>query len=183
MIKVVIAGAGGRMGKALCRCLLGGQVPGLELAGAVDVAGCPDQGRDAGLVSGAGEADVRITSDLAVIREADVFIDFTVPVATVEHARRCAEGCTAMVIGTTGLSEEDRSAINEAARVVPIVLAPNMSMGVNLLFALVEQAARMLKGRGYDIEIVERHHRHKKDAPSGTAIGSIHFPIQKIRPN
>jgi len=171
MIKVVIAGAGGRMGKALCRCVLDGRVPGLELAGAVDRAGCPDQGKDAGLVSGAGEAGVQVTSELSVVREADVFIDFTVPAATVEHARRCAEAGTAMVIGTTGLSDDDRSVIHAAAREVPVVLAPNMSMGVNLLFALVEQAARMLKGRGYDIEIVERHHRHKKDAPSGTAIG------------
>lgn len=171
MIKTVITGAGGRMGKALCRCLLNGQVPELELIAAVDVADSPEQGMDAGIVSGAGEAGVLITSDYGVVGAANVVIDFTVPDATVLNARRCAEGGTALVVGTTGINDEERSVIEEAARVVPIVFAPNMSMGVNLLFAMVEQAARVLRGRGYDIEIVERHHRHKKDSPSGTAIG------------
>jgi 4-hydroxy-tetrahydrodipicolinate reductase len=160
------------MGKNLLRCLLENRVEGLELAGAIDLWDCPDLDKDAGLAAGVAEAGVPITSDLAkVAPETDVVIDFTSHHGTVGNCPRCAEWNTAVVIGTTGISAEEQQAIEESAKTIPIVLAPNMSLGMNLLFALVEDAARALSEKGYDCEIIERHHRRKKDAPSGTALG------------
>jgi 4-hydroxy-tetrahydrodipicolinate reductase len=171
-MKIVIAGAGGRMGKALIRCIQSGVVPGVELAGAVDLWDCPDLGRDAGLSAGAGETGVKIGADLAaVVPGADAVIDFTGHNGTAGNTPRCAEWGRALIVGTTGLNDDEKKVINEAARRIPIVMAPNMSLGVNLLFRLVEEAASILRDKGYDIEIVERHHRRKKDSPSGTAIG------------
>lgn len=172
MKKLVIVGAAGRMGKIITRCLLSGAAPDLKLVGAVDLWDCPERGKDAGLAAGAAEAGVKITSDLAELAPAcDVVIDFSGHHGTAGNAPRVAEWKKALVIGTTGLSADEKSAIEQAAGKIPIVMAPNMSLGVNLLLALVEQAARTLKGKGYDCEIVERHHRKKKDSPSGTAIG------------
>jgi 4-hydroxy-tetrahydrodipicolinate reductase len=172
MKKTVILGAGGRMGKAIARCLLNGAVADLELSGAVDLWDAPDLGRDIGAAAGLPEVGVPIGSDLAAAaRAADVVIDFTSHFGTAGNAPRCAEWGTALVVGTTGLSAEEVAELRQAAERIPIVYAPNMSLGVNLLFALVEQAAAALRGKGYDIEIVERHHRLKKDAPSGTALG------------
>ncbi len=171
-IKVVMAGAGGRMGKAIIRCLLNGSVPGLQLHGAVDLWDCPDRDKDAGLASGAGEAGVAITTDLAAVGPgADAIIDFSSHHGTAGNAERIAGWNTGWVIGTTGLDAEGKAAVAKAAESVPVVLAPNMSVGVNLLFVMLEQAARALKGKGYDVEIIERHHRLKKDSPSGTALG------------
>jgi len=171
-VKTVITGAGGRMGKTLIRCLLEEKVPGLELVGAVDLPACPVLGQDAGLHAGTQKAHIPIGSDLAeVAAQADLLIDFTHHTATVENARQCATWNTAMVIGTTGLSDDEMQMIETAASNIPIVVAPNMSLGMNLLFALVTQAAQSLKDKGYDIEIIERHHRLKKDSPSGTALG------------
>lgn len=164
--KIVIVGAGGRMGKTLVRCLDAQAVPGLQLVGAVDLWDCPELGRDA------GSTGVKVTSDLAVVAPGcDVIVDFSGHKGTAGNAPRVAGWKKAWVIGTTGLDAAGKQAVEGAARAVPVVWAPNMSLGVNLLFALLEQAGRALKDRGYDVEIIERHHRRKKDAPSGTALG------------
>lgn len=164
--KIVLVGAGGRMGRTLGRCIESGAVPGLQLVGAVDLWDCPDLGREVG---GTG---VSITSDLAKVAPgADVLIDFSGASGTAGNAPRIASWGKAWVVGTTGIQAEGRAAIEAASKQIPIVWAPNMSLGVNLLFALLEQAGRALKDRGYDVEIIERHHRRKKDSPSGTALG------------
>lgn len=172
MIKVAIVGAAGRMGRALIRCAQTGVVPDMAIAGAVDLWDCPEIGKDAGLMAGVGKAGVVVTSDLAAVAPgADVVVDFSGRHGTSGNAPRCAEWGRPMVIGTTGLDPEQEAAVRGAAESIPIVWAPNMSLGVNLLFVLLEQVGAALKGRGYDVEIVERHHRMKKDAPSGTALG------------
>jgi 4-hydroxy-tetrahydrodipicolinate reductase len=171
-ISVVIIGAAGRMGRTMIRCIQTGAVKNLKLGGAVDIWDSPERDKDAGLVAGVAELGIKIGSDLAaVISSADVVIDFSSHHGTAGNAPRVAEWGKSLVIGTTGLSAEEKTAIEQAARKIPIVLAPNMSLGVNLLFALAQQAAHILKGKGYDVEIIERHHRKKKDAPSGTALG------------
>jgi 4-hydroxy-tetrahydrodipicolinate reductase len=172
MTKVVVVGAAGRMGRALIRFIRNGAVPDLQLAGAVDLWDCPDLNRDAGVMAGVGEAGVPVTCDLAgVAPGADVIVDFSSHHGASGNAPRCAEWGKALVIGTTGLNAEQEAAVRGAAQTIPVVMAPNMSLGINLLFALLEQVGRTLKDRGYDVEIVERHHRLKKDAPSGTALG------------
>jgi 4-hydroxy-tetrahydrodipicolinate reductase len=170
MASVTVLGAGGRMGKAIVAALARGAAPGLTLAGAIDLWDCPDRGRDAGAAAGVEDTGVKITADLApALGGSDVVIDFTSHFGVAGNAPRCAEAGAAMVIGTTGLSEEEQDAVRRAAESVPIVQAGNMSLGVNLLLRLVRDAAAALAEKGYDIEIVEKHHRHKKDAPSGTA--------------
>ena len=172
MQKVVIIGAAGRMGRALVRLLQQKTVSGLQLAGAVEIWDCPERGQDAGLVAGAGAAGIKITSDLAeVAPSCAVAVDFSSHQGASGNAARLAALHKPVVIGATGLTADEKNLIAAAARQIPIVLAPNMSLGVNLLFALVKEAASALKDKGYDIEIVERHHRHKKDSPSGTALG------------
>jgi 4-hydroxy-tetrahydrodipicolinate reductase len=124
------------------------------------------------VLAGCKASEILISSDFeTACADAEVLVDFTFHAATVEHARHAAELKKAMVIGTTGLSEDEEALLRTSAESIPIVYAPNMSMGINLLFLLVEQTAAALKDAGYDIEIVERHHRLKKDAPSGTALG------------
>jgi 4-hydroxy-tetrahydrodipicolinate reductase len=170
-IKVVIQGAAGRMGKTLIRCIQEEKVAGLELAGAIDLWDVPDIGNDAGLAAGTKEAGVKLTTDLAAVaKDADVIIDFTSHFGTSGNAERVAEWGTAWVIGTTGLSDEELSEVRKAAEKVPVVMAGNMSLGINLLCNLVKEAAEKLYARGYDIEVIERHHNQKKDAPSGTAL-------------
>jgi 4-hydroxy-tetrahydrodipicolinate reductase len=172
MSNVVIIGAGGRMGKTLIRFIANGAVPGLKLAGAIDLWDAPDLKKDAGLAAGVGELGVAITSDLkAVIGGADVVVDFSSHHGTAGRAPQMAEFGKGWVIGTTGLSADEKAQVEAAAQAIPVVMAPNMSVGVNLLFALLEEAGRALKGKGYDVEIIERHHRRKKDSPSGTALG------------
>lgn len=154
------------MGKTLVRCIETSTVPGLKLVGAVDLWDAPDLGKPCG---GTG---VNLTSDLAAVAPlADVLIDFSGHQGTAGNAPRIAGWGKGWVIGTTGIGPEGQAAIAAAARVIPVVQAPNMSLGVNLLFVLLEQAGRALKDRGYDVEIIERHHRKKKDSPSGTALG------------
>ncbi len=171
-IPTCIVGAAGRMGRTLIRCLQEGRVEGLRLAAAVDRAGLADTGLDAGVLSGTAPANVPLGDSLeAACAQAEAFIDFSHHSATAQHARILAAHGKALVVGTTGLSPEELAEIEEAARRIPVVMAPNMSLGVNLLCTLVTQAARALKDRGYDVEIVERHHRRKKDSPSGTALG------------
>ena len=142
----------------------------LSVAAAVEREGDPHVGADAGTVAGIGEIGVRIEGALdRALAVSDVCIDFTLPKPTVEHARACRLQRRAMVIGTTGLSPDQLAALENAARDIPIVHAPNMSVGVNLCFKLLDVAARAL-GDSVDIEVIEAHHRDKVDAPSGTAV-------------
>ncbi|MBS0319506.1 MAG: 4-hydroxy-tetrahydrodipicolinate reductase [Proteobacteria bacterium] len=166
-MRIAIAGASGRMGRALIRATLA--APDLTLAAALDVPGSPALGTDAGAAAGTPDG-ITITDDLqASVRLADVLIDFTRPAGTLAHADACAGAGCALVVGTTGLAPADRAALAAAAQRIPVVFAPNMSIGVNVLVKLVELAAAAL-GPAYDIEIVELHHKHKVDAPSGTAL-------------
>lgn len=166
---LVVVGAGGRMGQALVRAIA--ETPGAVLAGAVERAGSPVLGRDAGELSGTGPSGVAIVDDpLPVFAKADGVLDFSTPSASVLFAGYAAQARIAHIVGTTGLGPEEEARIAAAARHAPIVKSGNMSLGVNLLAALVEQAARALPAETFDIEIVEMHHRHKVDAPSGTAL-------------
>jgi len=167
-MKLVVVGAGGRMGQTLIRAIAASE--GVVLSGAVEQAGSPHLGKDAGMLAGAGEAGVAISDDpLPVFAKADGVLDFTVPAATVQFAGYAAQAHVAHIIGTTGLSAADDAKILAAARHTPIVKSGNMSLGVNLLAVLVRQAAAAL-GEDFDIEVLEMHHRHKIDAPSGTAL-------------
>ncbi|MFT5122430.1 MAG: 4-hydroxy-tetrahydrodipicolinate reductase [Kiritimatiellia bacterium] len=169
--RITIIGAGGRMGNALVRCLVTEKVPGLRLSGAVDLSTNPGQGQDMGVLSGVAPAGVPLTSDLpALAEQTDIFIDFSFHSGIRERVELIASWNKRVVVGTTGLTETELQSLQELAVKLPIVFAPNMSLGVNLLAALVEQAAARLKGQGYDIEVTEMHHRRKLDAPSGTAL-------------
>jgi 4-hydroxy-tetrahydrodipicolinate reductase len=166
-VRVAIAGAGGRMGQALIEAAL--DAGDLELTGALDVAASPSIGSDAGERFGRSTG-IRVACDVdAVARASDVLIDFTRPSGTLVHLAACARAGVAAVVGTTGFDDAGKADIAAHARVIPIVFAPNMSVGVNVLAELVERAARLL-GPSFDIEIVEMHHRDKVDAPSGTAL-------------
>ena len=166
-VRVAVAGAGGRMGQTLIEAVLG--APDLALAAAFDISSSGLIGRDAGERFGRATG-VAVGSDSAdAIGTSEVLIDFTRPAGTMAHVAACAKTGVAAVIGTTGLSEHERRALGEFARTIPIVFAPNMSVGVTVLIKLVEIAAQRL-GNDYDVEIVEMHHRHKVDAPSGTAL-------------
>jgi 4-hydroxy-tetrahydrodipicolinate reductase len=166
---LVVVGAAGRMGQTLIRTI--GEISGVRVVGAVERAGSPALGRDAGEVAGAGTLGVTITDDpLPAFAAAHGVLDFTAPASTVEFAGYAAQAHIVHVIGTTGCSAGDDAAISAAARHATIVKSGNMSLGVNLLAVLVEQAARALAPDDFDVEIVEMHHRHKVDAPSGTAL-------------
>ena len=166
-IRVAVAGAGGRMGRVLVEAVVAH--PGLVLAAALDVSGSPALGRDAGEACGRATG-VLVAADVdAALARADVLIDFTRPEGTLAHLAACARHRVAAVVGTTGLDAAQKDALAGFGRAVPIVFAANMSVGVNVLLSLVESAARAL-GPAFDIEIVEMHHRHKVDAPSGTAL-------------
>ncbi len=159
-MRIVIAGAGGKMGRALAEAVLADA--SLTLAAAFDVAGSPAVGTTAGKIMIGSDAS-------AAIGSGDVLLDFTRPEGTLEHLRACVKAGRAMVIGTTGLSPEQRRVVGEAAKKIPIVFSPNFAVGVNVVFKLAETAAKAL-GDAYDVEIVEAHHRQKVDAPSGTAL-------------
>ncbi len=167
MIKLIICGAAGRMGKMIIACAQ--EAGDLEVAGAVDTAGHPDLGQDAGELAGCDRVGVELTDSLqTVIGKGDVMIDFSAADAAAANVDLAAGAGKAVVIGTTALSPEAEERIGEAAKKVACVYSPNMSVGVNLLFRLSGEVARAL-GEDYDVEIVEAHHRFKKDAPSGTA--------------
>ncbi|MCF8469801.1 MAG: 4-hydroxy-tetrahydrodipicolinate reductase [Parvibaculum sp.] len=168
-IKIAVTGAGGRMGATLIRLIA--ETGGLALAGGLEAEGSPNLGADLGRLAGLGEElGLKATADaLTIIKDADALVDFSVPAASVEFAALCAQARIVHVIGTTGFTPEDENKIASAARHATIVKAGNMSLGVNLLAALVRQAAKALD-ESWDIEIVEMHHRHKVDAPSGTAL-------------
>lgn len=165
-VEVAIAGAAGRMGQRLVA--LAGEMEGLKLVGAFEQAGHAAIGTDSGQTAGGKPNGVPIVEGAAV--KAQIIIDFTTPQATRQLLKLAVAEDIALVIGTTGLSPEDHAEIDQAAKSVAIVQAPNMSLGVNLLLNLAAQTARQL-GDDYDIEILEAHHRFKKDAPSGTAMG------------
>jgi 4-hydroxy-tetrahydrodipicolinate reductase len=166
MINVAIAGAAGRMGRALIDATT--KAEGLRLAGALERAGSSAIGADAGELAAAGKLGITVTDSLTGI-DFDVLIDFTTAAATLAHLEYCRDVGRKMVIGTTGIDETGKNRIADAARDIAIVFAPNMSVGVNLCFRLLDIAARVL-GEAVDIEIIEAHHRYKADAPSGTAL-------------
>ncbi|MBL4756783.1 MAG: 4-hydroxy-tetrahydrodipicolinate reductase [Rhizobiales bacterium] len=166
-MNIVVAGAGGRMGRALIHTI--DETDGLILSGALEHAGSEFVGQDAGLLAGIGTSGVEISADkLALMAAADGVLDFTIPEASTDLAALAAQGRIVHVIGTTGFSREQETAIEAASRHAVIIKSGNMSLGVNLLARLVELAASAL-GDDFDIEILEMHHRHKVDAPSGTA--------------
>jgi 4-hydroxy-tetrahydrodipicolinate reductase len=167
MIKVAIAGISGRMGRTLLEAVMA--AADLRLYAALERDGSALLETDAGCLVGA-TLDVKISADVAAaLAGADVLIDFTRPEATLRHLQVCVEKGVGLIIGTTGFDAAGKAAIEQAAQTIPVVFAPNMSVGVNLALKLLDMAARVLD-EDYDIEIVEAHHRHKVDAPSGTAL-------------
>ena len=168
MVSIAILGAAGRMGQKLVACSR--DFPDLKVTAAIEVEGCPALGRDAGVLAGGEALGVPVTT-WADAAKFDVAIDFTFHAAVPGNiAAARAKGATGYILGTTGLSADEKAAVEAAAGSMPVVWAPNFSLGVNLLLSLARQAGALLDD-SYDVEIVEMHHRHKKDAPSGTAIG------------
>lgn len=167
-VRVGVCGAAGRMGKTILEVC--NDNDGIEVTAAIEYSESPMLGLDAGEVAGIGKLGVNITDDITnVADQVDVIIDFTLATSVAANIQKCAEANCKMVIGTTGLSQDDQELIKTASEKIAIVFAPNMSIGVNLCFKLLEIAAKVI-GDDTDIEIIEAHHRHKKDAPSGTAI-------------
>jgi len=168
MNRIGVTGAAGRMGRTLVQALAGNEA--LTVTAAFEKSGSSLLGSDAGELAGVGRLDVPVTDSIvAALERFDTLIDFSVPAATLEAVRICHEARKSMVIGTTGIDGAGRDAITKAARDIPIVMAPNYSVGVNLCFKLIDVAATVL-GDEIDIEIVEAHHRGKIDSPSGTAL-------------
>ncbi len=166
-LKIAIAGAGGRMGRMITESALNDSQ--VTLVSALDQPGTPAIGKDAGELLGT-PCGVPISTDVeAGIARAECLIDFTRPQGTLVHLAICLRHKVAIVIGTTGFDEQEKKIIADAAHEIPIVFTPNMSVGVNIVFKLLDTATRLL-AQGYDIEIVEAHHKHKVDAPSGTAL-------------
>jgi len=165
---LIVTGAAGRMGRTLVRIVA--ETPGVTLAGAVERPGVAELGKDAGELAGLGRLGVAISDDpLPLFAKAEGVLDFSAPAATVAFAELAAQARIVHVAGTTGLSADDETKLKAAARHAVVIRSGNMSLGVNLLAALVRQAARALDP-DFDIEILEMHHRHKVDAPSGTAL-------------
>jgi len=168
MVKITVCGAAGRMGSRIVA--LSKDYPEIKIVGAVESKNNPKLGVDAGAIAGIGDIGVKIVDDIEkVINETDIAVNFTNPEATLEHLEIIRKYKKSIVIGTTGFNNEQLSLIQEASKEIPVVLSPNMSIGVNLLFKILKDVAKVL-GDDYDVEIVEAHHRMKKDAPSGTAI-------------
>jgi len=167
MITIAITGAGGRMGKTLLEAVK--QTDGVETSVALERPGSSLVGVDAGELAGIGKLGVSVVDDIATAADFSVLIDFTRPEVTLANLAVCRQRGSAIVIGTTGFSDEQKAELADAAKKIPIVFAPNMSVGVNLCLKLLEMAAKVL-GDTVDIEVIEAHHRHKVDAPSGTAL-------------
>jgi len=167
-INIVIAGCSGRMGKALLEGVM--QSDDLVLHAALEHKASPSLGKDAGELVGSS-CGIKVGADVAAaLKGADVLIDFTRPEGTLEHIALCQKLGVSIVVGTTGFNAQQKAQLGAAAQKIGVMFAPNMSVGVNLTFKLLEMASKVLS-HGYDIEIVEAHHRHKVDAPSGTALG------------
>lgn len=172
MTKIAIAGASGRMGRALIQAAHNSTHNNLQLTAAIHRPESAMLGLDAGEMAGIGSIGVPIVDTLSAAQEIsdfDVLVDFTLVAPTLEHLTFCQDNKKAMVIGTTGFNDEQKQLILTAANVIPIVFSPNMSVGVNLCFHLLQQASKVI-GEESDIEIIETHHRNKLDAPSGTAL-------------
>ncbi|HID98161.1 MAG TPA: 4-hydroxy-tetrahydrodipicolinate reductase [Thermodesulfobacteriaceae bacterium] len=168
MIRAIVAGAAGRMGGRIIHIIQ--ETEGIETGAVFEHPDNPAAGKDAGELISSSLSEMTVADSLeSVIDKGDVIIDFTFHEATVRHARTAADSGRPIVIGTTGLTAEEMDEIKDLARKIPCVMAPNMSIGVNLLYRLIETAASAL-GNDYDVEIIEAHHRMKKDAPSGTAL-------------
>ena len=167
MIKIAVCGAAGRMGQ---RILVAAVEAGCTISGALERPGHPQIGQDAGLIAGCGQLGVAISDDLnAVVEGCDVLIDFTTPKISLKNLEVCGLKKKSIVIGSTGFTPEERALAAELAKDIPAVLAPNMSVGVNVCFKMLKDLAKTL-GDGFDVEIVELHHNKKKDSPSGTAV-------------
>ena len=167
-IKIGVCGAAGKMGKAILEVCK--ETDGVEIGAAVEHPDSPKIGIDAGEVAGIGKIGIKIADDITSISsDVDVIIDFTLATSIIKNIDKCVSSNFKMVIGTTGLDEKDHHRIKSAANEIAIVFAPNMSIGVNLCFKLLEMASSVI-GKDADVEIIEAHHRDKKDAPSGTAI-------------
>lgn len=168
MTNIIIVGAGGRMGRTLIEACY--TTEGVQLTGATEYSGSSLLGSDAGELAGLGKLNVAVVDDLQkAISDCDAVIDFTRPEATLRHLALCREHKKNIIIGTTGFDDQGKAAIADAAKDIGVVFTPNMSVGVNLCFKLLELAAHVL-GDDVDIEVIEAHHRHKVDAPSGTAL-------------
>ena len=168
MIRVIINGACGRMGRLIIRGV--SEQADMEIAGAIEFSGHPQIGSDAGVVAGIGEIGVAVTDNLEdVLESADVVIEFSQPEATLQHLREVVNADKAMVIATTGFDSDELATVNELASQIRCVMAPNMSLGVNVMIQALELIAKAL-GDDYDIEVIEAHHNHKADSPSGTAL-------------
>lgn len=176
--KLVIVGAAGRMGQRLVT--LASEIEGLQLAGAVDRADHPQMGQDAGAVARIDPQGVALSSDFP--QSADVLIDFSLPEGATRTIDYCKANKVALVMGTTGLNEAQKAGVTAAADCIPVIYGTNMGVGMNVLFAIVGKVAAML-GEGYDIEIIEQHHRFKKDAPSGSAISLAESICEEIGRN
>ncbi|WP_407275250.1 4-hydroxy-tetrahydrodipicolinate reductase [Halothiobacillus sp. DCM-1] len=167
-VAIAVAGASGRMGKVLIEAVA--NAPEAVLGAATVRSGSPLIGQDAGLISGIRPQGCALSADLAAVAtQFEVLIDFTTIESSLAHLAVCRSAGRGMVIGTTGFNPAQKAQLRDAAKDIPIVFAPNMSIGVNVLIEVLKQTARLL-GEGYDIEIIEAHHRHKVDAPSGTAL-------------
>jgi len=168
MIKIAVCGAAGRMGQRIINSII--ESEGAVLCGALERPGHPSVGQDAAMQAGCGTSDIRITDSLnAVVAACDVLIDFTSPKVSLKNLEVCALHKKSIVIGSTGFTPEERALAAELSRDIPIVIAPNMSVGVNVCFKVLKDVAKIL-GDDFDVEIVELHHNKKKDSPSGTAV-------------
>lgn len=185
MTRAIVAGAAGRMGKRIIHMIH--ETEGIQLSAAFERSDHPGVSADAGAEAGIGEIGVKIAGSLQdVLDKGDVLIDFTAPQATLANLRAVAERGLAMVVGTTGFSADERREAEDLAAQTRCVMAPNMSVGVNVLFKVAGEMARIL-GQDYDMEILETHHRLKKDAPSGTAVriaqilaDAVHRDLEKV---
>ena len=168
MIRVIINGACGRMGRLIIRGVT--EQADMEIVGAIEFSGHPQIGSDAGVVAGIGEIGVAVTGNLEdVLENADVVIEFSKPEATLQHLRQVVDADKAMIIATTGYDPDELAIVEELASQIRCVMAPNMSLGVNVMIQALELIAKAL-GDDYDIEVIEAHHNHKADSPSGTAL-------------
>jgi len=170
MLRVAVTGAAGRMGRTLIEAV--NQTEGMQLTAAIVEPGSSLAGADAGELAGQGKLGIVLNSSLeSVLDQFDLLIDFTAPEVTIANLQLCASAGKKIVVGTTGLSDQQKAELELAGKKIAIMFAPNMSVGVNLCFKLLEIAAKALgDDGGYDIEVIEAHHRHKVDAPSGTAL-------------
>ncbi|MEK6561224.1 MAG: 4-hydroxy-tetrahydrodipicolinate reductase [Nitrospirota bacterium] len=173
MIKAIVTGAAGRMGGSIIRAIH--QTDGIEIVGAIEREGHPLFGKDAGEVAGLSPMRVRIVYGLEnILDRADVVLDFTTPQATLSNMEKASAAGKAWVIGSTGFTKDEETKLTRLTEKIPCVFSPNMSIGVNLVFRIIQDVAKAL-GDDYDVEIIEAHHRHKKDAPSGTAMKMAHI--------